>query len=274
MKFSLKLLMVVVTVAAILIAATPQALNWLQWRKCCQELAAFSKTDYIEFGYQDVQDAAKPIFDRLLRDLQALPYWAGNDEKTALFEKCTKDLAELDGTHAIETVEREEFAETTFTIAKIIGCHIELDEYRDWRDGPYIPIYEPNTSNSSEGGDAVKHSHDNPKYPDLCAGDVYKQTNPDAIGTVYIDRDDYLDYPALLYGNVKDFQSAVVLEREETSKLFPNGVRFVLFETRQDPNVTTLTYYRKGDRVWAYPTSVSEMKRLGMDGLLEHVKSE
>lgn len=262
--------MVFVLVAAVLIATAPRVWNWFQWRKCCQNLEAYSKTDYIEFGYQEVQDAAKPTFDRLIDDLLALPFQADAKEKTALFKKCTEELAELDGTHPVETVEREEFAETTFTIAKIIGCHIDLDEYRDWRDPPYVPIWKPNKK--SQGKETVTHSHDNPKYPDLCLGDVYKQSNPDATGTVYIDRDDCLDYPALLYENANDFQSAVVTEREATSNLFPNGVRFVLFETRQDPNVKTLTYYRKGDRAWAHPDSRSELKRLGWDGLLEHLE--
>ena len=132
MRFSLRSLLIVISVLAILLAASPYALKWHRWRKCCQELANFSQTDYLEYGYQEVQDAAEPIFDRLLADLQSLSFAADVKEKTALFKRCTEELANLDGD--VETVEREEFAETTFTIARMIDLDLDVDEYRDWRD--------------------------------------------------------------------------------------------------------------------------------------------
>ena len=89
-------------------------------------------------------------------------------------------------------------------------------------------------------GHAMEHSHDKPRYPDLVEGDLYTPVGP-MKELIYIDRDDYLDYPALLFDNVDDFQTAFNTERERTARYFPNGVRFRYAVTKTGASSIVLT---------------------------------
>ena len=119
----------------------------------------------------------------------------------------------------------------------------------------------------------MENSHDNPLYPDLVDGDLYIPASP-MKAEIYIDRDDYLDYPALLFDDIEDFQSAITTEQERTAKYFPNGVRFRFNATHEGAFSIVLTYYQTNNEVWTYPNSAVQMKKMGMDELLGKLKIE
>ena len=117
----------------------------------------------------------------------------------------------------------------------------------------------------------MEHSHENPLYPDLIEGDIYTPASP-MKEVIYIDRDDYLDYPALLFDNVKDFQTAIATEQERTAKFFPNGVRFSYDVTKEGALSIVLTYYQIDNEVWTHPDSAAQMGKMGMNELLAQLK--
>lgn len=103
-----------------------------------EELTAFRETPYLQYGYEEVIVAAKPIFEALIDDLIHLPENASEAERLLVFEHCVERLNELDGSDdlssGIDTIEREEFCEQLYVIGEIVGLDPTTDFVDDWRE--------------------------------------------------------------------------------------------------------------------------------------------
>ena len=115
----------------------------------------------------------------------------------------------------------------------------------------------------------MEYSHDNPKYPDTYPADEFKQANPNAAGDAYVDRDDYLDYPKILFENIADFANAIDFEQKAIETYFPNGVRMFHSVTKQGADSIVVSYYAKGTERWTYKRLADEISKQGLSELLQ-----
>jgi hypothetical protein len=103
-----------------------------------KELSAYRKTNYLQYGYEEVLVAAKPIFEELIDSLIRLPEDAPEAERLFVFQCCVESLNKLDRNEAlmygIDTIEREEFCEKLYQIGKIVGLDPKTDFVDNWRD--------------------------------------------------------------------------------------------------------------------------------------------
>jgi hypothetical protein len=95
------------------------------------ELAGFAATDYLNDGHQHVLDKARPHFDTLIAELQALADDAPLAARLEPFRRCV--LALNDMADDIETVERERFCAALYDLGRIVGLREDSAFVDDWR---------------------------------------------------------------------------------------------------------------------------------------------
>ena len=115
----------------------------------------------------------------------------------------------------------------------------------------------------------MKYSHDNPEFPDTYPNVEFKQANPNAVGDAYVDRDDYLDYPKIIFDHIDDFANAIDFEQETIDKYFPNGVRLHHSVTHQGADSIVVSYYIKGTERWTYERLANEISKQGLSELMQ-----
>ena len=109
------------------------AVKQYNWHRTKVRLAEYAKSDgYLKYGYPETMEAARPIFRRLIDQLIESGPDAPRDQQYALFKQLTYDLYHID--EAVETVEREQFYETTWGIASIVGIGATREESDDFED--------------------------------------------------------------------------------------------------------------------------------------------
>ena len=137
-SFSLKTLFVFLTLFVTFLAIYPIANRVYQWRSGQVRLAEYLSTDYLKYGYEDVNAAAKPVFDRTMQELHQLGPFAKDRTKLAILERCVLDLNKIqyDETieHSIETCEREVYCEIVLQLGDFVGVNFQdlLDKTRDF----------------------------------------------------------------------------------------------------------------------------------------------
>ena len=120
----------------------------------------------------------------------------------------------------------------------------------------------------------MEYSHDNPEFPDTYPTDMFQQTNPNCRADAWVDRDDYLDYPKIVFENIQDFAEAIHFEQETISQHFPNGARLYHSVTQEGVNSTVVSYYWKGNDLWTHRPFNETMQTLGFDELVSKLRIE
>ena len=120
----------------------------------------------------------------------------------------------------------------------------------------------------------MDYSHDNPEFPDTYPSDEFAQSNPQARDVAYLDRDDYLDYPKIVFENILDFADAVDWEQELISKHFPNGARLHHSVTKEGAYSVVLSYYWKDQDVWTYRQFADTMQEMKLNSLIGKLRIE
>ena len=101
-SFSLKTLFVCLTLFVTFLAIYPLPNRVYKWRAGQVRLAKFSSTDYLSYGYEDVNAAAKPVFDRTMQELYQLGPFAEERSKLEVLERCVLDLNKIQYDETIE----------------------------------------------------------------------------------------------------------------------------------------------------------------------------
>jgi hypothetical protein len=95
------------------------------------ELAGFAATDYLNDGHAPVLDKARPHFETLIAELQALADDAPLGARLEPFRRCVLKLNDI--ADEIETVERECFCAALYALGNIVGLREESVFVDDWR---------------------------------------------------------------------------------------------------------------------------------------------
>lgn len=137
-RFSLKTLLISFSMVAISMALYPTAKQIFTWRTGQKRLIEFSKTDYLKYGYEDVNAAAKPVFEQTIASLSQLGPFEKEKDKLAILEQCVLELNKIqnDDTikNSIETVEREIYCDIVLRFGDFVGVDFQqlLDKTRDF----------------------------------------------------------------------------------------------------------------------------------------------
>lgn len=138
-RFSLKTLVVLVAVVAVILGLGPMVVREVLWMQKVSMLRELQKTNFLQYGYPESISAASPHFVALMESLAELPSSATDQQKYEQFRICVFELNQLDAD--IETVEREEFCRCLREIGKIVDLLPNGDrgpfdrqilEWRDW----------------------------------------------------------------------------------------------------------------------------------------------
>ena len=121
---------------AIPMALYPTAKQIYTWRTGQKRLVEFSKTDYLKCGYEDVNAAAKPVFEHAIASLSQLGPFEEEKDKLTILEQCVLELNKIqyDDTikNSIMTVEREIYCNIVLQFGDFVGVDFQqlLDETR------------------------------------------------------------------------------------------------------------------------------------------------
>ena len=139
-NFSLLFLLGFLACVCVGLALMPIIVKHYNWTTTKRELIEYTRSDeYLKYGYPETMAAARPIYQTLVDGLIECGPDATIDDKNALMKQLTYDLYHLD--ENVETVEREQFYDTTWGIAYIVGVGSTPEEGLDfeqklmeWRD--------------------------------------------------------------------------------------------------------------------------------------------
>ena len=119
-------------------ALYPTAKQIYTWRTGQKRLIEFSKTDYLKYGYEDVNAAAKPVFEHAIARLSQLGPFEEEKDKLTILEQCVLELNKIqyDDTikNSIMSVEREIYCDIVLQFGDFVGVDFQqlLDETRDF----------------------------------------------------------------------------------------------------------------------------------------------
>ena len=119
-------------------ATYPTASQVIRWYSGQNQLLSFSKTNYLKYGYEDVNTAARPVFEQTIEELRKVEPFTNDNEKLAILEHCVQELNKIqyDETikHSIESVEREMYCDIVLQLGDFVGVDFQplLDETRDF----------------------------------------------------------------------------------------------------------------------------------------------
>ena len=137
-RFSLRTLLAGFTIVALSMATYPTASQVIRWYSGQNQLLSFSKTNYLKYGYEDVNTAARPVFEQTIEELRKVEPFTNDKEKLAILEHCVQELNKIqyDETikHSIESVEREMYCDIVLQLGDFVGVDFQplLDETRDF----------------------------------------------------------------------------------------------------------------------------------------------
>ena len=141
LNFRIRSLFFLTFIVSVGIVAAPYVSKIWTWRISVSELTEFRQSNYLKFGYADVNSKTRPIFETTIDQLIEVGPFATTDEKIEVFESCVSRLNHLNqelwmipGHGVIETVERELYCDVISILGQKVGIDInpQLEDWRDW----------------------------------------------------------------------------------------------------------------------------------------------
>ena len=138
LRFRLRTLFIGITVVGITLALTPTINCLLTWRRGQIQLEEFAQTNYLKYGWEDVNAKARPIFEDTIKKIRLLGPFAKEGEKLKILENCVLDLNEIQNDESIENyigdVERGSYCDVVFTIGRCAGIDFwdRINELREF----------------------------------------------------------------------------------------------------------------------------------------------
>lgn len=138
LKFRLRSLFLLILLVALALVLVPVGQQVFKWKQGVDQLDQFAKTNFLKYGYEDVNAAAQPMFDRTIVKLRDLSPFANDEEKLLILRDCVLDLNSIQYDNkmrnSIETVERECYCDVLLQLSDFVSVDFdsELESLRDW----------------------------------------------------------------------------------------------------------------------------------------------